>query len=243
MNKRRKFLMSIRRVSDAFAERMLVRPPAPERVDTGLAPESLPARVSPWDDPRDTVIIQDVSGSMGLCDYRPTRLAGGVQAATVHVKTCAQKRPDDRVAIVSFHTSARHVLPLTPVTHKKVILDALAGLSADGGTNLATGLEAVVEIFENEPVSNRSRHTILQTDGQGGEPLAVAAELKEGLGVVIDVVGIGGSPREVNEALLRQVATTEPDGSSHYRFVKDPQTLCEHYRRLATGLIWTGEER
>jgi len=243
MNNRRKFLMSIRRVSGALAGGMLLRSPAPERVDTVLAPGSPPAWVSPWDDPRDTVIVQDVSGSMGLCDYRPTRLAGGVQAATAHVRTCAQKRPDDRVAIVSFHTSARHVLPLTPVTCEKDILDALAGLSADGGTNLAKGLEAVVEIFENEPVSNRTRHAILQTDGRGGEPLVVAIKLKEKLGVVIDVVGIGGSPSEVNEALLRQVATTEPDGSNHYRFVNDPQTLCEHYRRLATGLIWTGEGR
>jgi hypothetical protein len=132
---------------------------------------------------------------------------------------------------------------LTSVTREKSILDALAGLSADGGTNLASGLEAVADIFENEPVSNRARHAILQTDGRGGEPLVVAIKLREELGVVIDVVGIGGSPSEVNEALLRQVATTEPDGSNHYRFVKDLQTLCEHYRRLATGLIWTGEER
>jgi len=53
-------------------------------------------------------------------------------------------------------------------------------------------------------------------------------------------VGIGGTPDAVNEALLRQVATTDPGGFCHYRFVKDPETLSEHYTQLAKGLVWNG---
>lgn len=240
MNSRRGFLTSMRRFSNVLEKCLLVG--APERPDNAPVSGSLPAYVPPCGSPWDTVIVLDVSGSMGLSDYPPTRLAGGVQATTTHVTTSVQRRPDDRIALVSFHAFARRILPLTPVTRKKVILDALGGLTADGGTDLAKGLEAVLAVFQSEPFSNRARHAIVLTDGQGGKPLAVAAKLKAELGVVIDVTGIGGSPSEVNEALLRRVATTEPDGSNHYRFIKDPDTLCQHYRQLAEGLVWTGEK-
>ena len=71
----------------------------------------------------------------------------------------------------------------------------------------------------------------------------MAVMLKQRLDAVIDVVGIGGSPSVVNEALLRQVATTDPDGFCHYRFIKDAQALSKHYTQLAQGLIWRGGKK
>ncbi len=193
--------------------------------------------------PRDTAVVIDVSGSMGACDYPPTRLDGGIHAGIEYAGTCAKEHPGDRIAVISFSDEAQMVLPLTPVADGKAIQRALRRLTIDGGTDLAEGLRAAAHLFENERQSGRRRHVILLTDGQGGKPLKVAVKLEEKLNAVIDVVGIGGSPAAVNEVLLRKVATTDPDGFCHYRFVKDPETLSEHYTQLAKGLVWRGGGR
>ncbi len=69
------------------------------------------------------------------------------------------------------------------------------------------------------------------TDGQGGEPLATAERLKS-RGVVIDVIGVGKTPSDVNEPLLKKVASNI-QGELHYRFIKDHQSLIAHYTQLA----------
>lgn len=190
-------------------------------------------------EPRKTGVVVDVSGSMAAGDYPPTRLDGGIHAGIAYSDARATLCPDDQIAVISFSSTAEVVLPLTPVIDRKTVVRAFGRLTADGGTDLAEGLRAAAKLFENEPQSTRRRHVILLTDGQGGEPLEMAAKLKDELDVVIDVVGIGGSPSAVNEALLRQVATKDADGC-HYRFIKDPETLSEHYTQLAKGLLWRG---
>lgn len=200
----------------------------------------LPAGACDHSTPRDTAAVLDISGSMGICDYPPTRLGGGIEATCAYVDTRGRICPRDRIALVSFNHAAQIVQPLTPIIEKRMIRRALHRLRDSGGTDLAEGLQAAVRLFTHERSTSRRRHVIVLTDGQGGEPLEMAAELKERLGVVIDTVGIGGSPEEVNESLLRQVATTDPDGFCHYRFIKDSQTLAEHYTHLAQGLLWCG---
>ena len=190
--------------------------------------------------PRDTIQVLDVSGSMGSPDYPPTRLDGGIQAATEYATARMKQSQNDRIAVVSFNDAAQVVLPLTPIADRKTIIMAIRRLTAGGGTDIAVGLWAAAGIFANEPQSNRQRHIIVLTDGQGGRPLKIANKLKKEYCVVIDVVGIGGSPGDVNESLLRKLATTDSDGFCHYRYIKDPQTLSEHYRQLAKGIVWRG---
>lgn len=241
MNRRLEFIESIRRATDDLFQRLSVGPP--QRADLIATRESVPAIVPDGSPPRDTAAVLDVSSSMGISDYAPTRLKGGIGATLAYTDARRKTCPGDRVAVVSFHHAARVVLPLTPITNKKMIDRALHRLRDDGGTDLAEGLRAVASLFANRPPADRRRHVILLTDGQGSEPLEMAVHLKERLGVVIDVVGIGGSPDVVNEALLRQVATTDPDGFCHYRFIKDTQTLSEHYTQLAQGLLWRGDKK
>jgi hypothetical protein len=47
------------------------------------------------------------------------------------------------------------------------------------------------------------------------------------------VVGVGAAPTDVNESLLRSVASVV-DGEVRYRFIKDSRTLVQHYTALAT---------
>jgi hypothetical protein len=232
-----KFIGSAGRAADDFLKRL-----SADALTRGAvkAPEPPPVLDQDAGPPRDTVQVMDVSTSMGIEDYRPTRLAGAIDAAVEYTNICMQRRPGDRIAVISFNTSAQVILRLTPVSSQKVIVRAIRRLRPWGGTDLAEGLRPTLDLFQNDLQRGRQRHVVMLTDGQGGEPLELAEILKRSLSVTIDVVGIGGSPSQVNEDLLRQVATTDPDGSCHYRFIKDRQTLTEHYMQLAKGIVWNG---
>jgi hypothetical protein len=86
------------------------------------------------------------------------------------------------------------------------------------------------------PSNDCLRRIILLTDGdynRGGSPLQVASRLKKA-GVVIDCIGIGGSPEAVNESALKEIASRNPgDGSIRYCFIGDQQELIRRYESLA----------
>ena len=82
---------------------------------------------------------------------------------------------------------------------------------------------------------NGDRRIIMLTDGehnQGGSPVEIASRLKNA-GVVIDCIGIGGSPEDVDEELLKQIASRNPDGSVRYCFIGDQSQLLRKYQTLA----------
>lgn len=192
---------------------------------------------------RDTIIVEDVSVSMGDIDYHPTRLAGGIEASVEYVNIRADQSPKDRIAIVAFDSNAWIVIDLLSITQKDRLIEAVRRLDIQGGTDIAEGLKKAYEIFKKHPDSTNKRHIILLTDGHGGHPVKIANKLKDEYSAILNVVGIGGSCEDVNESLLRKLSTTDPDGFNHYRFIKDSKTLKEHYKHLATGIIWHGGKK
>jgi len=189
--------------------------------------------------PIDTAIVIDVSVSMEDGDYYPTRLDGGIEAGIEYVNVRAKKHSNDRIAVVSFSDSGCIVLGLTNISKRNRIVSAIESLMIEGGTNITTGLQKAISIFSRDKEPGCLRRVILLTDGHGGYPVSTAEKLKNKYSAVIDVIGIGGSHKAVNEKLLRKVATTDPDGFNRYYFIKDSKTLKEHYRQLATGLVWS----
>lgn len=208
---------------------------------------------------RDTYIIQDESGSMGYADFRPNRLTGGKEAAITYVKVRTALSAQDRIALIGFDTEARVVLPLISIQKIDKIIEAISRFAVQGGTDIAVGLTAVLKLLQplsrlkteltaifnpsrliwgaEENDVQRENRILLLTDGRGGCPLRVAEKLKTQHEVIIDVVGIGGRREEVDELLLKEVATTDHEGN-HYRFIGDAQTLKDHYQTLATGLCY-----
>lgn len=87
-----------------------------------------------------------------------------------------------------------------------------------------------------EPVEDGvTRRIIILTDGDHncqGDPIRFAGNLKRA-GVVIDCIGIGGTPKDVNEEMLKAIASRNPDGSIRYCFIGDQQTLIKTYNDLA----------
>ncbi len=133
-----------------------------------------------------------------------------------------------------------------------------------GGTNFTAALKLARSCFSGNPCkstgnfflralsgifveSNSSSHEIpkdrnhlnriiMLTDGEHngyGCPEDEAQKLKDA-GVIIDCIGIGGTPADVDEKLLKKIASQNPDGSIRYCFIGDKDSLIRKYETLAT---------
>ena len=193
--------------------------------------------------PCDTICVIDTSGSMGWTDFKPSRLAAAIMAVLSYLTSRLSISIADRIGLVSFDTRGLIVLPLTNITDTQLIKSSVNRLKAGGGTDIAEGLKTAELIFSNNIISTyrveRPKKLLLLTDGRGGHPLTVATALKQQT-VHIEVIGIAGDRSEVDETKLRKVATTDLDGFTHYRFIRDTASLIAHYEQLATGIVWKG---
>jgi len=80
-----------------------------------------------------------------------------------------------------------------------------------------------------------TRRIIMLTDGEHNgfsNPEKVADRLKN-TGVIIDCIGIGGTPKDVDEKLLKKIASRDQNGTIRYCFIGDQQTLLRKYEDLA----------
>ena len=79
------------------------------------------------------------------------------------------------------------------------------------------------------------KRIVLLSDGEhntGASPVTVASRLKKA-GVIIDCIGIAGSPQSVDEDLLKEIASRNPDGSIRYCFIGHGDVLLKKYQDLA----------
>lgn len=201
----------------------------PEALGHSLFPTTL---VPPAVQREHVVMLLDVSGSMGEAyDGRLTKLAAAVRAAGSLILEKNRLDPEDCVGVTVFTNVAQILAPVSPVGQCcQQLVQALQSLRPGGNTDINAGLKAARDQF-NWFCSDVVCRIVLLTDGHGGNPLRTAEELK-GNGVVIDVIGIGETPSNVDEKLLKHVASIV-QGELAYRFIKDQRTLVEHYTRLA----------
>jgi len=213
--------------------------------------------------PETVMSLIDLSPSMDYEDWSPSRLAGAIKANLKLMEIKARQHPKDKMGLIGFWGKASILhSPVSPATHLKGLQKALENASGDGGTNFTAALELAEECLLDRPGSsssgflsriltdifcetNQSRYTkadagsmkriILLTDGdhnQGGSPISTANRLKNA-GVIIDCIGIGGSPDDVNEKLLKRIASQNPDDSARYWFIGDQEKLIKTYETLA----------
>lgn len=179
----------------------------------------------------DTFVVMDVSGSMAeKLDNQATKLEAAARAQGNMALQKYQIDPRDRLGIVTFDDVGHLVLPLSEIgQNKRKILQILKELQIGGGTDIDVGLCTAADSFD-WTLHDVVRRIVLLTDGHGGHPLRTAQSLKD-KGCVIDVVGIGPSPAEVDEKLLKKVASII-QGEVRYRFIKDHKALMQHYTDL-----------
>ncbi len=176
----------------------------------------------------------DVSGSMAFTDYSPSRLNGAVLASKRYCKVLAAREPDTLVGLVAFSDEALVHCPLVPVRERQAtLLAALRGLEISGGTHIGDGLKLAGHELARVP-SPVNPTIILLTDGEsngGADPLVVARDLKR-RGVQLDIIGIGGSPEDVNEPDLKRMASIV-DEKVRYWFIDSVDELVQRFEVLA----------
>jgi Mg-chelatase subunit ChlD len=196
-----------------------------------------PPRLPDYDESaraRTVIITIDVSPSMEDCDYHPTRLEGAKRAVSRYLATMAHYEPQTLIGIVDFHGEAKPVSHPLPIGEQRRELgQALKRLHTGCCTNIGAGLQLASRELALVP-SPSDPTVILLTDGdsnQGPSPLRVANDLKA-QNIQLDIIGIGGSPAEVNERQLRRMASVV-NGQLRYWFIESADALVQRFEALA----------
>lgn len=173
---------------------------------------TLPARLAPPRSPEGTclVIVMDKSSSMEGRKMELARLAA--------IGVIENLRPVDLIGVLIFDNSFQWAVPIRKAEDRVLIKRLVAGVTPDGGTQIAPALsEAYRRIV---PAKATFRHIVLLTDGisEEGDSISLAREANEQK-VTISTVGLG---QDVNRAYLEKIATLSK-GRSY--FLNDPSGL------------------
>ena len=180
------------------------------------------------------VVVIDVSGSMDERDYKPSRLEGAKKAFNHFLDTLKERNQIVMVGLVEFSSKAR--LAFTPLPLSENITKmrkAAQELSTISSTNIGAGLLVAANTISKIQLSENPK-IILLTDGHsntGRNPKIVAGEIKSA-GIQLDIIGIGGSPIEVNEPELKKMASVV-NGGLRYWFIETVPELVKRFESLA----------
>lgn len=183
---------------------------------------------------RHAVLVIDVSPSMLENDWKPNRLQAAQKAAKAYTKRLVSEESNTNVAVVLFCRYAHTNCPLTPVREQRVLEQAIDELTCDGGTNIRAGLKEVYSILNGV---RGPCQVILLTDGEhntGKEPYDIAKRLRKI--ATLETIGIGGSPSDVDEDLLKAISSSYPDGRKRYRWIGNEKRLVKEFEQLAGRL-------
>lgn len=173
---------------------------------------ALPATVAPPRSPEGTsvILIVDKSSSMEGRKMELARLAA--------IGVVENLRPIDYVGILIFDNSHQWAVPLRRAEDKTMIKRLIAGITPDGGTQIAPALAEAYRRMAT--ASGAYKHIVLLTDGisEEGDSLSVAKSAADNR-VTISTVGLG---QDVNRTYLEKVAVAAK-GKSY--FLTDPSGL------------------
>ncbi len=171
----------------------------------------------------DLFLVLDTSKSLLRTDPKDYRSRGAIGL----VKSLPAKS-DIRIGVVDFDRNAELIAPLT--ANRATVVSALGDLDRTGSTDLAAGIRAALDGFDQDARAESSRVMLLFTDGKSNEKKArEAMEEARQRGVAIHTLLLG-SDRKGTE-ILRGVA--QGTGGSFVR-VSDPAKLPEAFLDLRT---------
>jgi Ca-activated chloride channel family protein len=173
---------------------------------------TLPAKLLPPQSAEGTVVVLIIDKSSSM-EGPKMELARAAATGVV-----SNLRPIDQVGVLIFDNSFRWAVPIRKADDQRTINALIAGINADGGTQIAPALtEAYNKIL---PVEATYRHILLLTDGisEEGNSYAIARDAKAHQ-VTISTIGLGA---DVHREYLEMVANLA-DGK--FYFLKDPAGL------------------
>ncbi len=159
------------------------------------------------------VVVIDQSGSMAACHCNTFNQAGGgagmggVQKVDIGkeaiLRAAAALTERDELGVVAFNEAAHWVVRTQPLGDIEDLQGTIAGIRADGQTNIFAGLDQAVESLEGATATRR--HIILLTDGwsSSGQYDEILARMKAA-GITLSTVGAGGGSNPFLEGLAQQ---------------------------------------
>jgi Ca-activated chloride channel family protein len=146
--------------------------------------------------PRELILVVDASGSMAGESIKQARASARLALDTL--------APRDRFNLVVFATDTRAVfnqaVAATP-GNLNIARRALAGIHADGGTNMQ---QALTRAFAHEPSAEHLQQVVFVTDGSVGNEAALLQQIQRHLGDKrLFTVAIGSAP---NRFFMRRAA-------------------------------------
>jgi Ca-activated chloride channel homolog len=173
---------------------------------------TLPAKLAPPKSPEGTcvVLIIDKSSSMEGRKMELARLSA--------IGVIDNLRPSDYVGVLIFDNSFQWAVPIRKAEDRNGIKRLIAGITPDGGTQIAP---ALAQAYQKIQASSATyRHVVLLTDGisEEGDSISVARDASTKK-ITISTVGLG---QDVNRAYLEKIAQLAK-GRSY--FLTDPSGL------------------
>jgi hypothetical protein len=183
--------------------------------------------------------VIDQSGSMAACHCNSFNGGmgggsgiGGVQKVDIGkeaiLRAAAALTERDELGVVGFNEAAHWVVRTQPLGGISDLQGQIAGIRADGQTNIYAGLDQAVQSLEGTTATRR--HIILLTDGwsTSGQYDAILAKMKAD-GITLSTVGAGGGANPFLEQLAKQgggrfYAATNPSSIPDI-FLKETQQV------------------
>lgn len=170
--------------------------------------------------PLNLVLVVDRSGSM-QSDNRMEKVKTGLRLLIQKLQ------PVDRVALISFDSSARVDVSFADSENRQRLIEAVDRLQPGASTNIYDGLAMGFAQFGNGRFNERQNRVILLSDGQAtagntSTPAIIAmAESKVATGIGLSTVGVGDS---FDAPLMRGLAER---GAGNFYFAENAAAVSE----------------
>ncbi len=187
------------------------------------------------------LVLLDNSGSMQRTDIPPSRILVACQAVIQMLRFLLERSPLSYVGISTF--SDEFHLCSEPLQVGKCFNRLVASLSClgnSGSTEMRKGILGIQKMMASCPPDLKIV-VIMLTGGcnTGKRPVSTASEIKSE-GADIWTIGIGASPSDVEEDLLRKLAS-RPEQYVFIGNYEGPQAIIEVFSHVA-GLYFLEEQ-
>ncbi|MBR1705227.1 MAG: von Willebrand factor type A domain-containing protein [Bacteroidales bacterium] len=165
------------------------------------------------------VFLIDISGSMSSTDKLPLLKTGLITMLDY-------MRPDDRVAIVTYASGEKLLLPSTPVSEKETIVGAIRKLNAAGATSGARAMQMAYDEAVKHYIEGANNRIIMGTDGDfnvgvtSTDALVEMVENYAAKGIYLTVCGFGTG--NLNDSMMERISNS---GNGTYEYIDSEEEM------------------